>query len=84
MVDKLLGRKLYDTGWHQSTLLPALPWSVIYNSNEPVTRIAKSANQQIAHASRGKSESASTIITPELYRIASGITREKDYLVIIS
>lgn len=84
MVDKLLGRRLYDAGWNQGTLLPVLPWSVIYNPNEPLTRIAKLAEQQNTRENRRKSESISTIVATPPYRIASGPTREKDYLVIIS
>lgn len=37
MADKLLGQQLYATGWRQGTLLSVLPWSVIYNANDPLT-----------------------------------------------
>lgn len=84
MADKLLGQQLYATGWKQGTLLSVLPWSVIYNANDPLTRIAKSAKQQSNGRNRYKAETTSTEIAVPPYEVASGITRTEDYLVIIS
>jgi hypothetical protein len=84
MADKLLGQQLYATGWRQGTLLPVLPWSVIYNANDPLTKIAKSAKRQANDRNRPKVEVTSAEITFPLYDIASGITSNNDYLVIIS
>jgi hypothetical protein len=84
MADKLLGKQLYATGWRQGTLLSALPWSVIYAVNDPLTRIAKVAKRQANNNNRHKVEAISTEIALPFFEVASGITHAEDYLVIIS
>ncbi len=45
MVDNMLGEQLYNSGWHQGVLLPQLPYSVVYRSDDPVSKIARKANR---------------------------------------
>lgn len=83
MVEDTFGKWLYDAGWGQGVLLPALPWSVIYNVNDPLNNIAR-AKQKGNSADQRKSELNPTSKVSPPYEIASGVTREKDYLVIIT
>lgn len=80
MADNKLGEHLYNSGWRQGVLLPSLPWSVIYRSEDPLSKIAKTAKRQ-----------AEQVDIPAIMDlplrgigIASGITRREDYLVIAS
>jgi hypothetical protein len=84
MADEFLGKQLYDAGWKQGTLLPVLPWSVIYNVNDPITKIAKTAKQKMDNQTRRKLETTPIEATSLPYAIASDVSRLKDYLVLIS
>ena len=46
MADNKLGVHLYSSGWRQGTLLPSLPWSVIYRRDDPLSKIAKAVERQ--------------------------------------
>ncbi len=80
MADNKLGEHLYNSGWRQGVLLPSLPWSVIYRSEDPLSKIAKSAKRQAEQVD------IPAIMDLPLHGIgiASGITRREDYLVIAS
>jgi hypothetical protein len=82
MVDNKLGELLYDAGWQQGVLLPALPWTVVYQTDNPLTKIAKAAKRQ--DTLNSKQKGVLTGIDSPLRGIASGITRKEDYLVIAS
>lgn len=85
MADTMLGEKLYEAGWHQGVLLPALPYSIIYQVNDPLSKIAKKvAKQQEAIELKQREVLAATGLPPYSIGIASGITREGDHLVIAS
>lgn len=84
MADEFLGKRLYEAGWSQGTLLPVLPWSVIYNSNNPITKIARTAQQKIDAQTRRQSEATPIEVASPPYSIASDISRPKDYLALIS
>ncbi len=81
MIDNMLGEQLYHSGWHQGVLLLQFPYSVIYRSDEPVSKIARKAN-------RHQTEQRDIQVIADLpFRgigIASGIVRQGDYLVIVS
>jgi hypothetical protein len=81
MADNMLGERLYNSGWHQGVLLPPLPWSVIYRSDEPLSKVAKVASKR--HTEQ-KDITAVTGLPLQGISIASGITRKEDYLVIAS
>ncbi len=80
MADNKLGEHLYSSGWRQGVLLPSLPWSVIYRSEDPLSKIAKTAKR------RAEQMDISAVTDLPLHGIgvASGITRREDYLVIAS
>lgn len=80
MADNMLGVQLYNSGWRQGALLPPLPWSVIYQSDDPLSKIAKKANRQTEQ----RDIQAITGLPLHGIGIASGITRQGDYLVIAS
>ncbi len=75
MSDQTLSKGLIDAGWAQGVLLPALPWSVVFDPEHPLTGLAKRA------LGRVKPETVRAAGTPE-HSIASGLTRATDYLVI--
>ena len=80
MADNKLGEHLYNSGWRQGVLLPSLPWSVIYRSEDPLSKIAKTAKRQ------AEQMDIPTVTGLPLHGIgvASGIMRREDYLVIAS
>src|SRR5258708_12193035 len=80
MAENKLGEHLYNSGWRQGVLLPPLPWSVIYRSDDPLSKIAKTAKSQ----SEQREIPAATGLPLHGIGIASGITRQADYLVIAS
>ena len=80
MADNKLGEHLYNSGWRQGILLPPLPWSVIYQSEDPLSKIAKTAK----HQSKQVDIPALTGLPLHGISIATGITRREDYLVIAS
>lgn len=84
MVDNKLGEQLYNDGWGQGILIPALPWSVIYNIDEPLSKIAKTAKLQGTTDIKQKGNLISKGLPPNSLGVASGITRKEDYLVIAS
>ena len=80
MADNKLGEHLYNSGWRQGVLMPPLPWSVIYRSDDPLSKIAKTAKRQAEQVDIP----ASTGLPLHGIGLASGITRREDYLVIAS
>lgn len=80
MADNELGEHLYNSGWRQGVLMPPLPWSVIYRSDDPLSKIAKLAKRQAKQVDIP----AATGLPLHGIGIASGITRREDYLVIAS
>ncbi len=80
MADNKLGEHLYNSGWRQGVLMPPLPWSVIYRSDDPLSKIAKTAKRQAEQVDIP----ASTDLPLHGIGLASGITRREDYLVIAS
>src|SRR5947209_5328398 len=84
MADNNLGERLYEAGWNQGVLLPVLPWSVIYNVEDPLSKIARSAKNQVAAESKRKDTQASSNIYPNHTGVAFGITRRGDSLVVAS
>src|SRR5439155_11401859 len=84
MADNKLGERLYDAGWRQGVLLPALPWSVIYLIDDPLSKIAKTAKRQQVADIKLKSTLAATDLPFYGIGVASGITRKEDRLVIAS
>ena len=83
MADNRLGQRLYDAGWSQGVLLPALPWSVIYHTDDPLSKIAKTTKRQGTADIKQKGKLATTDL-PLHIGVASGITRQGDHLVIAS
>jgi len=81
MADDALGQRLYEAGWDQGVLLPALPWSVNFHLDDPV-KIARSAQQE-AEAAYQKAASLSNTPLPRR-GFASMVSREKERLVIAS
>ncbi len=81
MVDNMLGEQLYNSGWHQGVLLPQLPYSVVYRSDDPVSKIARKANR---HQTEQRDTQTIAGLPFRGLRIASGIARQGDYLVIAS
>jgi hypothetical protein len=80
MADNKLGERLYNTGWRQGVLLPPLPWSVIYRSDDPLSKIAKAGKRQAKQVDIP----AATGLPLHGIGLAWGITRREDYLVIAS
>ncbi len=80
MADNKLGEYLYNSGWRQGVLLPPLPWSVIYRSDDPLSKIARTAKRQAEQVNI----SAATDLPLHDIGIASGITRKEDRMVIAS
>lgn len=80
MAENKLGEHLYNSGWRQGVLVPALPWSVVYRSDDPLNKIAKTAQRQ-AEQVEGLT---ATGLPLHGIGVASGITRREDYLVIAS
>lgn len=80
MADSKLGEYLYNSGWRQGVLLPPLPWSVIYRSDDPLSKIAKTAKRQ----SKQVDIPAVTSLPLHGIGLAAGITHHEDYLVIAS
>jgi len=80
MADNKLGGHLYNSGWRQGVLMPPLPWSVIYRSDDPLSKIAKTAKRQAEQVDIP----AATGLPLHGVGLASGITRREDYLVIAS
>jgi len=80
MADNKLGEHLYNFGWRQGILLPPLPWSVIYRSEDPLSKIAKTAK----HQSKQIDIPVLTDLPLHGMGLATGITRREDYLVIAS
>lgn len=84
MMDGNLGKRLFEAGWRQGTLLPALPYSVVYHTDNPLNKIAKTANKQaIAERNRRGKETSTNIDLPT-HGVANGITRKEDFLVVVS
>ncbi len=80
-----LGERLYEAGWRQGVLLPALPYSVIYQVDDPLSKIAKQvAKQQTAIEVKQGNPWAATDLPPYTVGVATGITRKDDHLVIAS
>jgi hypothetical protein len=73
MADNKLGERLSEAGWSQGVLLPALPWSVVYHVDDPLSKIAQLAKRHGA-----------ADISLHGIGVASGITRKDDRLVIAS
>ena len=84
MADNNLGERLFNAGWNQGILLPVLPWSVIYNVDDPLSKIAKAAKNQAAAESKRRDAHTSSNIYPHNTGVAFGITRQGDALVIAS
>jgi hypothetical protein len=82
MADDALGQWLYDAGWDQGVLLPALPWGINFHLDDPLTPIAHAAQQE-AEAAYQQAASHSNTLLPR-YGFARGINREKERLVIAS
>jgi hypothetical protein len=80
MADNKLGEHLYNSGWCQGVLMPPLPWSVIYRSDDPLSKIARTAKRQAEQVDIP----AATDLPLHGIGLASGITRREDYLVIAS
>ena len=80
MADNRLGEHLYNSGWRQGVLMSPLPWSVIYRSDDPLSKIAKTAKRQAEQVDIP----AATGLPLHGIGVASGITRQEDYLVIAS
>lgn len=80
MADNKLGEHLYNSGWRQGVLLPPLPWSLIYRSDDPLSKISRTAKRQAEQMDI----SAATDLPLHGIGIASGITRQEDRLVIAS
>jgi hypothetical protein len=85
MINDRLGELLYKAGWNQGILLPALPYSVIYKVDEPLSKIAKSANKHrgVAGGSQ-KGALLATGLPSGKIGVAFGIPRQEDHLVIAS
>ncbi len=80
-----LGERLYEAGWRQGVLLPALPYSVIYQVDDPLSKIAKQvAKQQTTIEVKQGNPWAATDFPPYTVGVATGITRKDDHLVIAS
>jgi len=80
-----LGEWLYEAGWRQGVLLPALPYSVIYQVDDPLSKIAKqAAKQQTTIEAKQGNPLAATDFPAYTVGIATGITRKDDHLVIAS
>ena len=79
-LSEFLGKQLYDVGWRQGASLPTLPWSVISNVDDPITRIAKADQQRIDDQIRRKSETNPTEVTSPSYAIASGLSQSQRLL----
>ncbi|MGB8345388.1 MAG: hypothetical protein WCD86_10920 [Ktedonobacteraceae bacterium] len=79
MADNKLGEHLYSSGWRQGVLLPPLPWSVIYRSDDPLCKIAKAAKRQAEKVDIP----AATSLPLHGIGLAWG-TRQEDYMVIAS
>src|SRR6266699_2155161 len=85
MANNILGERLYEVGWRQGVLLPALPYSVIYQVDDPLSKIAKQiAKQQTTFEVKQENPLAATDFAPYTVGVATGITRKNDYLVIAS
>lgn len=84
MADNNLGERLFNAGWNQGVLLSALPWSVIYNVDDPLSKIAKAAKNQAAAESKRRDTHVSSNIYPHNTGVAFGITRQGDSLIIAS
>ena len=80
MADNKLGEHLYNSGWRQGVLMPLLLWSVIYRSDDPLSKIAKTAKRQAEQVDIP----AATGLPLHGIGVAWGITRREDYLVIAS
>jgi len=80
MADNKLGEHLYNSGWRQGVLLPPVPWSVIYRSDDPLSKIARTAKRQTGQVDI----TAATGLPLHGIGIAWGITRREDYMVIAS
>jgi hypothetical protein len=82
MADDTLGQQLYDAGWDQGVLLPALPWGINFHLDDPLTPIARAAQKE---AELAYQEAVQRSSTPLLRRgFARGINREKERLVVAS
>src|SRR5438876_8246296 len=79
MADNKLGEWLYDAGWKQGVLLPGLPYSVIYHTDDPFSKIARAVKRQ--GATEIKLGGLSNTVDLPL-GVASGITRKEDSLVL--
>jgi hypothetical protein len=80
MADNKLGEQLYNAGWRQGVLLPPLPYSVVYSSDDPLSKIARTAQRKPV----GQVDVPSITDLPlHGIGIACG-TRQEDYLVIAS
>lgn len=84
MMDGSLGERLFEAGWRQGTVLPALPYSVVYHTANPLNKIAKTANKQAIADRNRKAKETSVNINLPAHGVANGITRKEDYLVIVS
>jgi hypothetical protein len=85
MADNRLGERLYEVGWRQGVLLPALPYSVIFQVDDPLSKIAKQvARQQTTIKVKQGNPLQPADSLPFSVGVATGITRKGDYLVIAS
>ena len=80
-----LGERLYEAGWRQGVLLPALPYSVIYQVDDPLSKIAKQVTkQQTTIEVKQGNPLQPTDFPPYTIGVATGITRKDDHLVVAS
>lgn len=84
MVDNMLGERLYNAGWSQGTLLPVLPWSVIYHVDDPLNKISRTAKRQGSITINRRDALTAAGLSLTNIGVAYGITRSSDYLVIAS
>jgi phage anti-repressor protein len=82
MIDNKLGELLFDAGWSQGVLLPALPYTVVYHIDNPLSKIAKTAKKQTI-VQLSKENTSSPAELPK-HGVANGITRKDDSLVVVS
>src|SRR5260221_9151184 len=80
-----LGERLYKAGWRQGVLLPALPYSVIYQVDDPLSKIAKQVTkQQTTIEVKQGNPLAATDFPPYTIGVARDIARKDDHLVVAS
>lgn len=77
MAEPDLGHRLIEVGWDQGVLLPPLSWSLVYDPNDPLSSIARSAVRLAKHK-------LSPPDTAPSHDVAVGAMRPKDRLVVAS